>query len=141
MTCHAHIPMLAAVLVYVSLCVRVCLTNLQVDVLSVDDSSLQVVARCTSLTHLSLQRCVAITDRGLDALAPLTKLRHLVIAGTRVRGEGLARCGRPLESLDAAGAAALGDAALSALCGSALVKLRVEGTACTNAGLAALQQV
>lgn len=106
-----------------------------------DDNALQVVSKCAHLTYLSLQRCVAVSDRGLSALSALPWLKHLSIAGTRVLGDGLASCCQQLEVLDASGAASLRDSALRALRGSGLKTLNLEGTACTNAGLMALQQV
>ncbi len=118
--------------------------------MAVNDPTLETcVAACASLTSLSLQRCVAVTDAGLAALARLPRLARLCVAGTRVAGgdggAALAAMAPRLACLDAAGCAALGDGALRALRGgspggqqAALREVHLGGTACTNAGLAHL---
>lgn len=114
----------------------------QVDVSTIDDGALAVVARCTQLRRLSLQRCVAITDAGLAHLvAEIAHLQHLDISHTRLTGDGLALLQHTgLTSLRAQGCSGLRD---SGLIGAATALPRLTSlcvAACpgiTNAGLAA----
>ncbi len=124
---------------------------------SVDDATLRVVATCRSLTSLSLHRCVGVTEAGLAALAEggsgAPRLTSLCVAGARVAALPLGALAARLSRLDATGCAQLGDDALRGFAAAAaaaeagaaraarpaLTELLLGGTACTNAGLHALQ--
>lgn len=99
-----------------------------------------------SLTHLVLAQCSGVTDDGVAALAPLTRLRHLDLSCCdRVTGGGFERfCTRtPLASLVLSNCTALDDDGLHAL-GRLTCLVRLDLSHCrgvSDAGIAGLHRL
>lgn len=117
------------------------------------DDDLAVVATLGELEDLQLNRMaptnrgqfvrVFLTDRVLDHVAGLTRLKGLGLSGNRISDEGLAKLAnlQALETLDLS-ETPITDAGLSALVGlKGLKTLRVEDTKVTRQGIARFQQV
>ncbi len=116
------------------------------------DDDLAVVANLAELEELDLDRTPAtgglnhapslLTDRVLDHVKGLTRLKFLALASNRITDAGLAKLAnlRSLESLDLDGTLVT-DAGLDRLVGlKSLKTLRVENTRVTTAGVARFQQ-
>lgn len=115
----------------------------QVDILSVEDSSLELVASAPSLKHLSLQRCVMISDAGVANLASrLSKqLTSLDLSGTRITGMELGSLSG-LRVLKVSGCRSFSNAALRVVTSNTAIEdLTLTDTSITNSGLDVLTQV
>lgn len=111
---------------------------------AIDDSGLLSLRGMSALRVLGLQRCRYIGDAGCRALAQITSLEDLSVAGTDVGPDGLRELSRlpRLRRLDVSGALrAAGDEGLSALAEAsppALEALELRGTPAKRRGLGAL---
>lgn len=116
------------------------------------DDDLAVIADLNELEELDLDRMPSpdrlnnnlspLTDRVLDHVKGLTRLKHLGLSSNRITDAGLAKLAnlQALETLDLDGTL-VSDAGLDRLVGlKALKTLRVEGTRVTAAGRARFQQ-
>ncbi|MGB6483280.1 MAG: sigma-70 family RNA polymerase sigma factor [Candidatus Acidiferrales bacterium] len=107
----------------------------------ITDEALEHVSRCSHLTYLDLQNSLALTDQGLQVIARLPRLEHLILSGTKITDRGLAVLQRlpNLKTLDLCHQQYISDAGLMHLrnCES-LERLNLMGTGTGNGAVEAV---
>ncbi|HZO85698.1 MAG TPA: hypothetical protein VFC26_10805 [Verrucomicrobiae bacterium] len=104
------------------------------------DAGARFLANVPNLEHLDLSG-TEITDRGLEVLRRLKKLRSLKLSWTRITDAGAAHLSNcdGLERLDLS-ATRTGDGAIKALAGKRNLRYVMSGVDVTNAGIALLHE-
>lgn len=107
-------------------------------------SNLKPLSRLVELTTLSLQGCCAVTDESLEALQPLTHLRHLNLSDCALSDQGLSSLSHltELQVLVLSGCNEVGNAGLQRLAKLQLHELYLDGCySVSAAGLGALSDM